>query len=107
MSEPKKSKQEQNYEAFLKWSQENAGKATDSVKDAYASNTNADAINAFISKERGRVANNESVKVPAYMVWLVALVVVTFTMMAFPFIIVGVVLGMAIIAKVGCSWFKT
>ena len=100
------SNQEKNYEDFLKWTQESASKATGSAKSAYANNTNADAINDFVRKERGRVANNETVKVPAYVVWLVALVVVTFTMMAFPFIIVGIVLGMGIIAKVGCSWFK-
>ena len=102
----KKTKQEQNYEAFLKWTKDNASAVKDDAKSAYANNTNADAINDFVSKERARVTNNETVKVPAYMVWLVALVVITFTMMAFPFIIVGIVLGMGIIAKVGCSWFK-
>jgi len=65
-----------------------------------------DELNKFIKDERMKIKANEIVKIPREYMYLTAGIVSLLVISIFPVILFGILIGMGIIARVGCKWFK-
>ena len=66
-----------------------------------------DGFDTFISKEQERIKNNEIVRIPREYMWVLVGGTSLLVISIFPVILIGILIGMAIIARVGCKWFKS
>jgi len=97
----KKEKDAAEFKAFQQW------KASQEERKPGPVNEPTEKVKEFVQQERLKIRSKETVAMPREFIWIGAVIGGVLVLSSFPVVILGVVIGMGIIARVGCDWFKS
>jgi len=93
-------KDKREFKAFQEW-KANQERKTGPVNEP------TEKVKEFVHQEKLKIERHETVAMPREIIWVAAIVGGVLVLSSFPVMVLGVVIGMGIIARVGCDWFKS